>query len=478
MQTVSKVVCPGCGCCCDDIELVIENNKIVRAKNACALGAAKFENYYLHRNTNAYIRRGGVLKRVTLNEAIRKSAEILVEASYPILYGWSSTSCEAIRVGLELAEEIGGVIDNTSTICHGPSILAIQDVGLVGATLGQIRHRADLIIYWGSNPWSSHPRHMERYTALSSGRFQKSIWRRLITRIEAYSARKRLSRVMSLFFRRGESSSLANHVKSLRMLPKKERKLIVVDVRKTRSAEMADFFIQVRPGEDYCLLQALRALIRDEEIDVNEVAGVPVEILEEVADVMINCDFGVLFFGLGLTMSRGKVRNVEAAIKLVQDLNKRTKFLILPMRGHFNVTGAETVFTWQTGYPYSVDFSHGYPWYNPGETSAVDVLRRGDADAALIVASDPLASFPREAARNLSKIPLIVIDPSFSLTALVADVVIPSAFAGIEAEGTIYRMDFVPLPLKKVVKPPKGCLSDEQILRKILKEVRRLKKKT
>ncbi|MCD6088097.1 formylmethanofuran dehydrogenase subunit B, partial [Candidatus Bathyarchaeota archaeon] len=68
MQAVSKVVCPGCGCCCDDIELVIENNKIVRAKNACALGAAKFENYYLHRNTNAYIRRGGVLKRVTLNE--------------------------------------------------------------------------------------------------------------------------------------------------------------------------------------------------------------------------------------------------------------------------------------------------------------------------------------------------------------------------------------------------------------------------
>ena len=101
-------------------------------------------------------------------------------------------------------------------------------------------------------------------------------------------------------------------------------------------------------------------------------------------------------FGLGLTMSRGKARNVEAAIKLVQDLNKRTKFLILPMRGHFNVTGAETVFTWQTGYPYAVDFSHGYPWYNPGETSAVDVLRRGDADAALIVASDPLLLFLRK----------------------------------------------------------------------------------
>ncbi|RLI42894.1 formylmethanofuran dehydrogenase subunit B, partial [Candidatus Bathyarchaeota archaeon] len=176
-RIVSKVVCPVCGCCCDDIDLVVEDGVIVEARNACAMGAAKFENYYLHRNVNAYIRKNGMLVKASVDEAIRRSAEILADASYPILYGWSSTSCEAIKVGLELADEIGGVIDNTSTVCHGPSILAMQDVGLVGATLGQFRHRADLIIYWGSNPWSSHPRHMERYTALSEGRFQRSIWR-------------------------------------------------------------------------------------------------------------------------------------------------------------------------------------------------------------------------------------------------------------------------------------------------------------
>jgi len=247
-------------------------------------------------------------------------------------------------------------------------------------------------------------------------------------------------------------------------------------VRRTRTADLADYFIQVKPGGDYEVLQALRAIIRDEELDVDEVSGVPVEVLEKVADEMINCRLGVLFFGLGLTMSRGKLRNVEAAIKLVQDLNERTKFLILPMRGHFNVTGANTVFTWQTGYPYAVDFSHGYPRYNPGETSAIDILRRGDADAALIVASDPVSNFPREAVRNLADIPLIVIDPHLSPTAMIADVVIPSAFAGIEADGTVYRMDHVPLPLKKVVDPPTGCLSDEEILKRILSEVRRLKK--
>jgi len=477
MSIISKVVCPFCGCCCDDIETTVENNKIIDVKNACALGAAKFLNYSNHRYVHPLVRKNGQLVRVSLKEAIRKSAEILVEASYPILYGWSCTSCEATRLGLELAEEIGGVIDNTSTTCHGPSILAVQDVGLSGCTLGQIRHRADLIIYWGSNPWSSHPRHIERYTGFSEGRFQASIWRRFLLRLYADSIRKKISRATNLIlFKRDKTPAVTIEQRIPYTLTQKERKLIVVDVRKTRSAEISDYFIKVELNKDYELLQALRALIRDEEIDVDEVAGVPIETLEELVDVMMGCKFGVLFFGLGLTMSEGKIRNIDAAISLIRDLNKYTKFLIMPMRGHFNVTGADTVFTWQTGYPYAVDFSHGYPRYNPGETSVIDILRHGESDASLVVASDPIATFPSEAVRNMVKNPLIVIDPQITPTSLMADVVIPSTFVGIETEGTAYRMDHVPLPLKKIVEPPDGCLSDEEILRLILKEVHTFKK--
>jgi len=147
------------------------------------------------------------------------------------------------------------------------------------------------------------------------------------------------------------------------------------------------------------------------------------------------------------------------------------------MRGHFNVTGANTVFTWQTGYPYAVDFSLGYPRYNPGETSVVDVLLREESDAALIVASDPVANFPKRAVEHLVKNPLIVIDPHMNATAQMADVVLPSAFIGIEAGGTAYRMDHVPLPLKEVVEPPRGVLPDEELLRRILSEVRKIKKR-
>ncbi|MEM3566172.1 MAG: formylmethanofuran dehydrogenase subunit B [Candidatus Bathyarchaeia archaeon] len=480
MPVVKAVTCPVCGSLCDDIELTIENGRIVKVKNGCAMCEAKFLGYCgEHRVLKPMIRKNGELVKTTLREAVRRAAEILAEANYPVLYGWSNTSCEAISVGIELAEEVGGVIDNTSVVCHGPSILSIQDVGIPSCTLGQIRHRADLIVYWGSNPWSAHPRHIERYTAFSEGRFEKSAWKSYVNKVRAMVGRKKLqSAIKRLFFKKPAPvpPPISEH-KPYPSITKEGRKLIVIDVRRTRSAEIADYFVQVKPNKDYELLQAFRALVRDQELEVDNVAGVPVEYLEEVADAMVSCDFGALFFGLGLTMSSGKLRNIDAALSLVRDLNMRTKFVIMPMRGHFNVTGANTVFTWQTGYPYAVDFSLGYPRYNPGETSVVDVLLRKESDAALIVASDPVSNFPRKAAEHLVENPLIVIDPHMNVTAQMADVLIPSAFVGIEASGTAYRMDHVPIPLKKVVNPPRGILPDEEILRRILAEVRKIKRK-
>jgi formylmethanofuran dehydrogenase subunit B len=479
MPIARAVTCPVCGSLCDDIELRTKNRRIVKVKNGCSMCESKFLGYSGHRLLQPLVRKNGALVPVSFKEALGKAGEVLANAQYPVLYGWSSTSCEATRVGIELAEEIGGVIDNTSTVCHGPSVLGIQDVGIASCTLGQIRHRADLVIYWGSNPWSAHPRHIERYTTLSEGKFEKSEWKSYIEKTKAATARKKVASALRQVSPKKPPASLAvvEHGPCPAIL-KAGRKLIVIDVRKTRTAEIADYFIQVEPNKDYELLQAFRALIRDQEVETDEVAGVPVEYLEEVADTMIGCSFGVIFFGLGLTMSRGKLRNVDAALSLTRDLNARTKFVIMPMRGHFNVSGADTVFTWQTGYPYAIDFSSGYPRYNPGETSVIDILMRKESDAALVVASDPVSNFPRKAAEHLVNNPLIAVDPHLNATSQMADIVFPSAFVGIEASGTAYRMDHVPLPLRKIVEPPRGVLSDEEILKRLLQEVRKVKKKT
>ncbi len=40
-------------------------------------------------------------------------------------------------------------------------------------------------------------------------------------------------------------------------MQKEGRKLIVVDVRKTMTAEAADYFLQVEPNKDYEIIEAL-----------------------------------------------------------------------------------------------------------------------------------------------------------------------------------------------------------------------------
>ena len=441
-------------------------------KNGCFLSNAKFFNFNnAHRIQKPLIRKNGKLVEVSFEEALHKSAEILANANYPLLYGWSSTSCEAQRIGIELAEQVGGVFDNTSSVCHGPTVLGMQEAGLPSCTLGQVRHRADLILYWGCDPLSSHPRHMQRYTMFAEGRFEESK-RKVFT--NQNSLKDDQGRDLAISQQQVETVS-SNPNCLPQTLDKKARKLLVVDVRKTLTATMADIFLQIEPNKDFELIQALRMLVKDQEIDVDDVAGVPVKYLSEVADVLVNCNFGVIFFGMGLAQSEGKSRNIEATIELVRDLNSRTKFSMMPMKGHFNVTGADIVLAWQTGFPFGVDFSLGYPRYNPGETTTVEILLRHESDAFLAVASDPVAGFPKVAVEHLVRNPIIVIDPHLNATSLMADVVFPSAIVGIEMEGTAYRMDSVPLPLKKVVQPPNGILGDEEILSKILEEVKMIK---
>jgi formylmethanofuran dehydrogenase subunit B len=472
LTLINSVACPYCGCVCDDIELTVKNGKIIKNKNGCFLSRAKFLNFNNEtRILKPLIRKNGELVQVSFEEALHKSAEILVNANYPVLYGWSSTSSEAQRVGIELAEQVGGVFDNTTSVCHGPSVVGIQQVGMPTATLGQVRHRADLIVYWGSDPLSSHPRHMQRYTYFAKGRFEEST-RKVCTNQKSVEADQGIN---SENFQPQLDTDSPDSLFLPSTLCEKTRKLLVVDVRETLTAAKADVFLQIEPNKDFELIQALRMLVEDQEIDVDKVAGVPVKYLNEVAELLVDCNFGVIFFGMGLAQSEGKSRNVEAAIGLVRDLNARTKFSIMPMRGHFNVTGANIVAVWQTGFPFAVDFSLGYPSFNPGESSFVEILLRQESDAVLVVSSDPVAGLPKRALEHLVKKPLVVIDPHLNATSLMADVVFPSAIAGIEMEGTAYRMDRVPLPLKKVVQPPNGVLGDEEILRKILEETKRIK---
>ncbi len=431
MEEHTDVICPFCGTLCDDIEVHIENGRVMDALNSCKLGTAKFMSMNKKdRPLTPKIRSNGGFKETSIEDAVGRVARMLVDAKKPLLYGWSTTECEAHSIGIELAEEVGGVIDSHSSVCHGPSVLAIQDVGYPSVTLGEVKNRADLDVYWGSNPMHAHPRHMSRYSRYPRGFFRE----------------------------RGQQ----------------DRTVIVIDVRKTDTASIANKFLQVKPGQDYELLNAFRTVLNDEEIP-DEVAGVKKKDILDAAEMMKSAQFGIIFFGVGLTMSPGKHRNIDNAISLTADLNKYTKFSIMAMRGHYNVAGFSEVLTWQSGFPFGVDYTRGYPRYNPGETTSIELLNRGEVDACLVVGADPAANFPKKAVEHLARIPSAVIEPHETPTTYLCDLTIPSAIAGIEVSGTAYRMDAVPIMVRKIMEPPEGLLPDREIIQMILDKVREIK---
>ena len=428
LKVVSNATCTFCGCVCDDMELTVEDNRITKAKNACVLGKAWFLNHDAEERPEALI--DG--KPASFEEGVERAGRILADAKYPIIYGLSDTTSEAQRVAVAIADRVGGCIDTTTSVCHGPSGLAFQGVGEVTSSLGEVKNRADLVIFWGCNPAESHPRHFTKYSIMPKGMFVPN--------------------------------------------GRKDRTVVLVDVRKTKSAAAADIFLQIKPKRDFEVLWALRALVKGVKLDasIEQTTGISLEQMEELAERMKSCKFGVIFFGMGLTMTRGKHLNTAACLSLARDLNRFTRFTAKPMRGHGNVTGADNVVAWQTGYQFGIHFGRGYPRFNPGEWTTVDLLSRGETDAAMFIATDPASNFPQAARNHMNEIPVICLDPKNSMTAQIATVAFTTATYGINTPGTVYRMDDIPIPLRPALETPHR--SDQEILEAILERVKELQR--
>ncbi len=299
--------------------------------------------------------------------------------------------------------------------------------GKVSCTLGEVKNRADFIVYWGGNPAECHPRHFTKYTLTQKGKFVPN--------------------------------------------GRKDRTMFLVDIRETPSAKAADVFLQVRPTKDFELITALRAIVKGQPVDPKlvEETGLTMEQVRDFADRMKKAKFGIFFFGMGLSMTRGKHMNSAALLTLAAELNAFTKFVAMPMRGHGNVTGGDVIMRWTTGYPFGVSLSRGYPRFNPGEFSTIDLLIRGDCDAALVLGADPGATMPQPAIDHLARVPTIVLDPKVTHTSRIAKVHFTTAVTGISAPGTAYRMDEIPLPLRPALKSPYP--TDEEIVRRIYRAV-------
>jgi formylmethanofuran dehydrogenase subunit B len=376
--------CAGCGCGCDDIEVAVAAGALERAGRTCPIGDVWFAERA--GDAPAVARVDG--REVDFADAVGASAAILGEARLPLVCGLGQTDCESQRAAVSLAEAVGAVIDPEGPLDGA----AAQAIGSSTATFGDLRDRAELVVVWRADPVASNPRLLPRL---------------------------RLDR---------EARAAG-------------RTLVAVDGRRTATVEEADEFIELPPELDFEALWALRALVRDAPLDRDLAARLPLDALGRLAGRLRASGYAALLHG------PAGPANALALLALVRDLARVAHVVALPLRREGNGRGAEDVLAWQTGYPAAVSFARGHPRALPGEFSAAGLLEREEADAALIVGVDALRHLPPRAADHLRRIPTIVLDPRPTEIAATARVAFGTAAAGLQREGTVHRMDGVPVTL-------------------------------
>jgi formylmethanofuran dehydrogenase subunit B len=283
----------------------------------------------------------------------------------------------------------------------------------VGATLGEIRDRADVVVFDGRNPPAALPRFAERFLdppgrLVPDGRAGRTvIW---LGDADAETITRAVGAAPDLIMRIDRPAGFA----------------------------------------------ALRAILRGAEIT----EGVETEALRNLAARLQAARYGVLVLGGPPGDGPGEV---EEALKLVRDLNRSTRFVAIhPAASGENTPGAAMVTAWQAGVATALDLALGYPRQLPGEGAAYRIARR-EIDAVLdLKGVDEIAA--------LGAIRTIRVGRDAAPG--VCSVAIPTGRPGIEEDGTVARFDGVMLPLRAPLASSTRRLRQVDVLEAILDGLR------
>lgn len=415
-------ICTACGCMCDDIGFRVEGGRIVEARRACPLGEEWFAQALGEEGPPARVNG----RSVPLEEGVEAAGRLLVQARSPLVYGLRDASTEAQELAVSIADHLGATVDTVAaTASRRAWISALQRRGLVTATLGEVKNRADLILLWHVTPETSHPRFLERFVNVEG----------------LYTSRER--------------TIIRVHA-------------VPPDVPGARD-------LHVPPEQTFETLWALRAVLQNGGFPtgglreaVKGTAALRPREWSELAATLTGCRYGAWIYDPD-SSATGDVGIAQGVLGVVRALNRHVPFAAVPLGGRGNGAGAESVLTAQTGYPFAVSFAAGYPRFGPDEFDAAGVLERGEVDAALIVGCDPVEELGGRATTALGQIPTVVVGHRATEPGAHAPIALRTATYGIDAPATVYRMDGRALHARAPVSSP--WPSDAEVLARLLDRV-------
>jgi formylmethanofuran dehydrogenase subunit B len=410
---MKMTTCLGCGCTCDDIDVVTHDGRIVEARHACALGVAWFGDGVVP--ARALVRG----RAVPLGDAIGAAAELVTSAARPLVYLAPDLSCEAQREAVALADHVRACLDTVTSASALGAMLAAQEQGRASATLGEVRNRADLVVFWGVDPAVRYPRYGTRYAPEPAG----------------------------------------VHVPDGR----RSRTVVSVDVGGARGPSDCDLRVSLEAGDEVATLAFLSAMVSgvlpfEATEPPGERDGVHARLwtsARQLAAVMVAARYVVVVADAedDASLPARDAGRAEALAALSRAINRSTRGALSTLRGGGNRSGADAVLTWQTGYPTAVDFARGVPQYRPYDGTCGAQLSSGASDAVLVIGSAAL--LPAALVASIGRARCAVIGPRATEGPLAAcEAAIDTGVAGIHDAGMAVRMDDLPVPLRQVVGGP------------------------
>jgi formylmethanofuran dehydrogenase subunit B len=399
---IESAICSGCSCLCDDLDLTVTGGRIVEVANACRWGvsrllaAPKFHPKKERRRIGApLVRRQGRWETVPYEAALAEATRLLTQARRPVIYGLTNLGSRAQEAALALAQHCGARLEPADLAFMAAYYQSLRQHEVHFAPLEVIRDEADTVLFWGANPLHSVPRHVVRHSVFARGRYTE----------------------------RGVE----------------DRRVAAVDLCATETAKFCHLFLQVEPGAEAALIEGVAAALSGAERPGPRVRGT-----RRLADFLARATYGVIFCGRGVTYPPGgEIFPRLAALAAL--LNRRTPFTLFPLPGDFNARGLYHLLLRELGSPLAPDFGTGN-----GTATPVDWH---EVDAVLVAGADLFWGLREEEVQDLKQrqVPLVVLSPFANRTTGAAQVLLPSALAGVEAEEVAYRLDGLPVALGKLV---------------------------
>ena len=393
-----SITCLGCGLLCDDVTVAVSNGRVSGLAPPCPLGTAWL-------GSGAVPDRIQTGKRdVTFESAITTATSLVVGArGHVLLYLGPGLTIEALKPAVAIADQLQAVVDTATSAAAASGILAGQRRGRAAATLGELKNRADAVLFWGVNPERTHPRLFERL-------------------VEAKGT----------------------HV------PEGRGSRFVVSVRiGLDGTGDPNLSLQFPASGELAALSILRSIIAGSTVPG---AGAGTAGLPELAARLMAAKYVAIVASGEDSDAHRPSQRAEGLIALTQVLNGPTRAALFTLRSGDNQNGVEALLTWQTGYPFAVDFRGGVPVYVPDRRGLDDLT----SVAAALVLGDWRA-IPPETLAAFAVLPTVVIGPAASEVPG-AHVCIDTGRAGIHEGGTAYRMDDVPLPLTPALDGPRTAV--------------------